>query len=107
MSQANGAKSKPPYLPRSRTAGYAVLVALCFEEERSGGTTMWTKEQIADLAYPKWTDTEIIKKVENRKDKGKSDFYDGWSSVKTTLMDKHGLVEKIHRKPSVGRKMEK
>ena len=105
MSQGSAAKAKALYLPRARTVGYAVLVALCFEEEKSG-MTMWTKEQVADLAYPRFTETEIIKKVENRKDKGKSDFYDGWSSVKTTLMNKHGLVERIKRKPSEGRNLD-
>ena len=103
MSQTSTAKSKAPYLPRSRTAGYAVLVALFFEEKKRNAT-MWTKEHIADLAYPKWTDTEMIKKTENRKDKGKANFFDGWSSVTTTLISKHKLVEKINRKPSQGMK---
>ena len=100
MSQANAAKA--PYLPRPRTAGYAVLVALSFDEKENG-TTAWTKVQISDLAYPKWTDTEIIKQAQtSKKDKGKTDFYDGWTSVANSLIKKHNLIMKIHRKPSQG-----
>lgn len=90
------------YTPRSGAGTYGVLVALYFDE--ISGREYWTKEEVCNLTYPKWTNTEMIGKPTKHKagasfHAAKKDYYDGWSSVQATLIKKHGLLEVINRKP--------
>ena len=96
---------KKEYVPTHSSAGYAVLVALSFDEQT--GREYWTKEEICDLAYPKWTSTVMNGNPPKRKAgpghfAGGRDSFDGWSSVSSTLIKSKGLMETINRKPSEG-----
>ena len=95
---------KKEYVPTHSSAGYAVLVSLYFDEQN--GREYWTKEEICDLAYPKWTNTVMNGNSTKQKAvtglSSSKDYYDGWSSVSTSLVKTRGLIEVINRKPSAG-----
>jgi crossover junction endonuclease MUS81 len=81
QAQSQKAKKKQ-YIPRYRSGGYAILIALGL----NSSSLSMTKEEIIQVAEA-YTDRSFVKQG--------SDFYTAWNSRKT--LEKHGLISCVGR----------
>lgn len=94
MADDNTKTSKKPrkektYIPRKRSGGYAIMLALYFKDKRRSGLT---KHEIIRFATP-YCDRSFTNNP------GNNDFYSAWNSIKS--LEKHDLVSISGRSPKL------
>ncbi|KAK6458325.1 uncharacterized protein RJT20DRAFT_126333 [Scheffersomyces xylosifermentans] len=93
-SQENGPPAKKPrktkpYVPKYRSGGYAILLALYIRDRKRNGLT---REEISKVAAP-YSDKSFSKNP------AANDFYSAWNSVKVLM--NHELVDSSGRSPKL------
>lgn len=82
-------KSKPKYVPKHRSGGFAILIALyIYDKDRNG----MTKERIIAGATP-YCDRSFSNNAASK------EFYSAWSSAKT--LENHNLISTTGRSPKI------